>query len=140
MGRILSIDFGRKRVGIAVTDPEQIIANKLVTIPSHTIWEFLKTYFNKENVEKVIVGYPKTLNNNASEAVIYINPFLKKFQKVYPEMDLELMDERFTSKMAFQTMIDGGLKKEKRKDKELIDAISATIILQNYLERKRNFR
>ncbi len=138
MARILSIDYGRKRTGLAVTDPDQIIANRLTTIPTHTIWDFLNDYFRKEKVETVVVGYPKQLNNEASEAVKYINPFLKKFQIQYPEIKLEIIDERFTSKLAFQTMIDGGLKKQKRQDKALIDGISATIILQNYLEQKRN--
>jgi len=138
MARILSIDYGRKRVGIAVTDPQQIIATRLTTIPTHTIWDFLNEYFQKEKVEIVVVGYPKQLNNEASEAVRYINPFLKKFQIEYPNMKLEILDERFTSKMAFQTMIDGGLKKQKRQDKALIDGISATIILQSFLEQKRN--
>jgi putative Holliday junction resolvase len=138
MARILAIDYGRKRVGLAVTDPSQIIANRLTTIPTHTIWDFLTDYFYKEKVEAVVVGYPKQMNNEASEAVRYINPFLKKFQIQYPEMKLEIYDERFTSKMAFQTMIDGGLKKQKRQDKALIDGISATIILQSYLEQKRN--
>lgn len=138
MGRILSIDYGRKRVGIAVTDPTQLIANRLTTVPTHTIWDFLKDYFEKEQVDEVVVGYPKQMNNQASEAVRYINPFLRRFQKLYPDMKLELFDERFTSKMAFQTMIDGGLKKQKRQDKALVDAVSATIILQNYLEQKRN--
>jgi putative Holliday junction resolvase len=138
MARILAIDYGRKRVGLAVTDPGQIIASRLTTVPTHTLWDFLKDYFQKETVETVVVGYPKQMNNEASEAVRYINPFLKKFQKVYPELKLEIMDERFTSKMAFQTMIDGGLKKQKRKDKAMVDAISATIILQSYLEQKRN--
>jgi putative Holliday junction resolvase len=138
MARILSIDYGRKRVGLAVTDSQQIIANRLTTIPTHTIWDFLNDYFKKEKVETVVVGYPKQMNNEASEAVRYINPFLKKFQIQYPEMNLEIHDERFTSKMAFQTMIDGGLKKQKRQDKALIDGISATIILQSFLEQKRN--
>ena len=138
MARVLSIDYGRKRVGLAVTDPEQIIANRLTTIPTHTIWDFLNEYFQKEKIETVVVGYPKQMNNEASEAVRYINPFLKKFQKQYPEMKLEILDERFTSKMAFQTMIDGGLKKQKRQNKGLIDGISATIILQSYLEHNRN--
>jgi len=138
MARILSIDYGKKRVGIAVTDPAQIIATRLTTIPTNTIWDFLKDYFQKEKVETVVVGYPRQMNNEASEAVRYINPFLRKFQQVYPEMRLELYDERFTSKMAFQTMIDGGLKKKQRQNKEMIDGISATIILQNYLEQKRN--
>lgn len=138
MSRILSIDYGRKRVGLAVTDPEQIIATRLTTIPTHTIWDFLKKYFKNEAVETVIVGYPRQMNNQASESVKFINPFLKKFQLEFPGKKLELMDERFTSKMAFQTMIDGGLKKQKRRDKAMVDAISATIILQGYLERKRN--
>ncbi len=138
MGRILAIDYGRKRVGIAVTDPGQIIANRLTTVPTHTIWDFLKDYFQSEKVEAVVVGYPKQMNNEASESVRYINPFLKKFQKIYPELKLEILDERFTSKIAFQTMIDGGVKKQKRRDKAMVDAISATIILQSYLEQKRN--
>lgn len=138
MARILSIDYGRKRVGLAVTDPLQIIANRLTTISTHTIWDFLKEYFQKELVETVVVGYPKQMNNEASGAVKYVNPFLKKFQIQFPDIKLEIIDERFTSKMAFQTMIDGGLKKQKRQDKELIDGISATIILQSYLEQKRN--
>jgi len=138
MARILAIDFGKKRVGLAVSDPQQIIANRLTTVPTHTIWDFLSEYFQKETVETVVVGYPKQMNNEASEAVRYINPFLKKFQIQYPGKNLEILDERFTSKMAFQTMIDGGLKKQKRQDKALIDGISATIILQSFLEQKRN--
>ncbi|KAF0237018.1 MAG: putative holliday junction [Prolixibacteraceae bacterium] len=138
MARILSIDYGRKRVGLAVTDIQQIIATRLATIPAHTIWDFLTEYFKKEKVEIVVVGYPKQMNNEASEAVRYINPFLKKFQIQYPDIQLEIHDERFTSKMAFQAMIEGGLRKQKRQDKALIDGISATIILQSYLEQKRN--
>lgn len=137
MSRILAIDYGKKRIGIAVTDPEQLIATRLTTVAAHAIWDFLYDYFLKENVEKVIVGYPVTLKNQPSEAVNYINPFIKKFQLKFPETELELVDERFTSKLAFQTMIDGGVKKEKRKDKALVDGISATIILQDYMERKR---
>ena len=138
MGRIVAIDYGRKRVGIAVTDPTQLIANRLTTIASHTIWDFLNDYFQKEQVDAVVVGYPKQMNNQASESVRFINPFLKRFQKLYPDMKLELFDERFTSKLAFQTMIDGGLGKKKRQDKAMIDAVSATIILQDYLEQRRN--
>jgi putative Holliday junction resolvase len=137
MGRILAIDYGKKRVGLAVTDPMQMIATRLTTVATHTLWDFLKEYFQKEKVETVIVGYPRQLNNQASEAVIYINPFLKRFQLEYPDIQLETIDERFTSKMAFQTMIDGGVKKQKRRDKAMVDTISATIILQNYLEQKR---
>ena len=137
MGRILAIDYGKKRVGLAVTDPLQIIANKLTTVPAHEIWDFLKNYFQKEEVEKVVVGYPRQMNNEASQSVLYINPFLKRFQKVYPDMEIELIDERFTSKMAFQTMIDAGLKKKDRQNKATIDAVSATIILQSYMEQQK---
>ena len=137
MSRILAIDYGKKRVGLAVTDPLQIIATSLTTVATHEIWVFLKDYFSKEDVEKVIVGYPMQMNNQPSEAVQYINPFLRKFQKDYPEMPLEQVDERFTSKMAFQTMIDAGLKKKDRQNKGTIDTVSATIILQSYLEQKK---
>jgi len=138
MARILSIDYGKKRVGLAVTDPAKIIATRLTTVSTNQIWVFLEEYFRKEEVEAVVVGYPRQLNNEASEAVRFINPFLRKFQQKYPDMRLELADERFTSRLAFQTMIDGGLKKEKRQDKALVDGISATIILQTFLEQERN--
>jgi len=138
MGRILAIDYGRKRVGLAVTDPLQMIANKLTTVSSHTIFDFLTDYFAKEIVDCVVVGYPKTLRDEPSESLRYINPFLKQFEKKYPDVKLELVDERFTSKMAFQTMIDAGLGKKQRQNKELVDAVSATIILQFYLEKRRN--
>jgi len=137
LARILAIDFGKKRVGLAVTDPLQLIASKLTTVASHQIFDFLKDYFQKEQVEKVIIGYPLQMNNEASEAVLYINPFLKRFQKLYPDMPIEQVDERFTSRMAFQTMIDAGLKKKDRQNKATIDAVSATIILQSYLEQKK---
>ncbi len=134
MGRILAIDYGKKRVGLAVTDPLQIIANKLTTVSSNEITKFLTEYFAKENVEKVIIGYPLQLNNQPSESIRYINPFLVNFQKTFPNMPIEQVDERFTSKLAFQTMIDAGLKKKDRQNKETIDAVSATIMLQSYLE------
>jgi len=138
MGRILAIDYGRKRVGIAVTDPLKMIANKLTTVSAHEVFDYLSNYFSKENIELVVVGYPKTVRDEPSESIRYINPFLKQFQKKFPEIKLELVDERFTSKIAFQTMIDAGLKKKDRQNKELIDAVSATIILQFYLEQQRN--
>ena len=134
MGRILAIDYGQKRVGLAVTDPLKIIANGLETIHSKDIFSYLDAYFLKEEVEKVIIGYPVQLNNKPSQSVVYINDFIKKFIKRYPEKPLQQVDERFTSKMAFQAMIDGGLSKKKRTDKALIDKVSATIILQSYLE------
>lgn len=134
MGRLMAIDFGQKRVGIAVTDPLQIIANGLDTLPSEKIWEFIEQYLTKEQVDCFIVGYPKRLNNESSESIKFVDPFIKKLRKKYPSIKIELFDERFTSKMAFQTMIDGGLKKKQRRNKALIDKISATIILQNYLD------
>jgi putative holliday junction resolvase len=140
MGRILAVDYGKKRVGLAVSDPQQIIANKLATVATHTLWDFLKSYFQNEQVDEVVVGYPRQLNNKPSEAVIYINPFLKKFKEKYPEVVIEIIDERFTSQMAMQTMIDGGVKKMGRRNKALVDAISATIILQSYMEQKRNLK
>jgi putative Holliday junction resolvase len=140
LGRILALDYGRKRTGVAVTDPQQIIANGLKTIATHEIFNFLSDYFNREEVDLVVVGYPKTMNNLPSEAVVYIQQFLKKFKSVFPGKEYFLMDERYTSKMAFQTMIDGGLKKKQRRDKSLIDTISATIILQSYMEYIENSR
>ena len=137
MGRILSIDYGNKRVGLAVTDPFKIIATRLTTVPTNDIWVFLSDYFGREEVELVLVGYPRQLNNEPSEAIRYINPFLKKFQLVFKNIPLKLMDERFTSKMAFQTMIDAGVKKKDRQNKETIDGVSATIILQSYLEEQK---
>jgi putative holliday junction resolvase len=138
MGRILAIDYGRKRVGLAVTDPLQMIANKLTTVSAHSIFDFLVEYFSREKVDCVIIGYPKTLMDKPSESILYINPFIKQFEKRFPSVKLELVDERFTSKIAFQTMIDAGLGKKQRQNKGLVDAVSATIILQSYLEQKRN--
>ncbi|MBN1819612.1 MAG: Holliday junction resolvase RuvX [Prolixibacteraceae bacterium] len=138
MGRILAVDYGKKRVGLAVTDPLQIIANKLDTVRTHDLWQFLTEYLRMEQIDCIVVGYPKQMNNQASEAVRYINPFLKKLKLTYPEIPVELVDERFTSKLAFQAMIDGGLKKKARQNKELVDSISATIILQSYLEQKKH--
>ena len=134
MGRILSIDYGNKRVGLAVTDPLKIIASRLTTISTSEMFNFLSDYFAREEVELVLVGYPRQLNNEPSEAIRHINPFLKKFRQLYRNMPLQLVDERFTSRMAFQTMIDAGLKKKDRQNKATVDGVSATIILQSYLE------
>ena len=135
----MAIDYGRKRVGIAVTDPMQLIANGLDTIATHNLLEFLHKYFNEEQVDTVVIGYPMRMNNEPSEAVRYVNEFLKKFEQQFPEMNYFLMDERFTSKMASQAMIDGGLRKKQRQNKALVDKISATIILQSYMQMKENF-
>jgi putative holliday junction resolvase len=132
------MDFGQKRTGIAVTDPLQMIANSLDTVPSVSVIDFLSTYTLKEKVDAFVVGYPRQMNNLLSEAVKFIDPFIKKLKHVFPDIPVVLMDERFTSKMAVQTMIAGGVKKKDRQNKALIDAISATIILQSYLELRNN--
>jgi len=137
MPRILSIDYGIKRTGIAVTDEFQIIASGLTTIPSETAIAFLKEYFSKEKVEKVIIGEPKQMNGQPSESSEIIEKFVDKFKTEFPEMKLDRVDERFTSKMAFQTMIDSGLNKKQRQNKALVDEIAATIILQDYLRYKK---
>lgn len=136
MPRILAIDYGLKRTGIAVTDEMQIIASGLTTVESPTLISFLKNYFSQEKVEKVIIGEPKQMNGLPSESAVIIEKFVLEFIKNFPEMTLVRVDERFTSKMAFQTMIDSGLKKKQRQNKALIDEISATIMLQDYLGRK----
>lgn len=133
LSRILAIDFGEKRTGIAVTDELQIIASGLTTVPTEELLSFLENYFNEEAVELVIVGEPKRMNNENSAVESSILEFIKKFETKFSNIPLQRVDERFTSKMAFQTMIDGGLKRKQRKDKGLIDKISATIILQSYL-------
>ena len=136
MGRILAIDYGTKRTGIAVTDELQIIASGLTTVASELLLEFLKDYISKEKVELIVVGEPKQMNNQASESEIHIQKFIEQLTKVFPDIPIKRIDERFTSKMAFQTMIDSGLKKNQRKNKALVDEISATLILQSYLYNK----
>jgi len=136
LGRILAIDYGQKRVGIAVTDPLQIIANALDTVHVKDIWQYLDTYITKEKVDKIIVGYPMQMNNQPSQAVTYINPFVKKLEKTYPEIAIELVDERFTSKMATSAILESGAKKKVRQDKALVDKVSAVIILQSFMEMK----
>lgn len=135
--RILAIDYGMKRTGIAVTDDMQIIASGLTTVASETVLTFLTDYFAQHKVERVLLGEPKQMNGLPSESAPLIEAFAVKFTTQFPDMQLERVDERFTSKMAFQTMIDSGLKKKQRQDKALIDEISATIMLQDYLSRKK---
>ncbi len=137
MARILAIDYGKKRCGIAVTDELQIIASGLTTVSTPELIDFLKQYVAQEKVELFIVGKPKRLNNEDSESEQYITPFLKKLAEIFPKIPVVRVDERFTSKMAFKAMIDGGLKKKQRQNKALIDEISATIILQSYLEQNK---
>jgi len=136
MSRILAIDYGIKRTGIAVTDELQIIASGLTTIPSATAIAFLTSYFSKENVSKVLIGEPKQMNGEPSESTPIIEKFVTAFKTAFPEIQIVRVDERFTSKMAFKTMIDSGLKKKQRQNKGLVDEIAATILLQDYLTRK----
>lgn len=137
MAQLLALDYGKRRTGIAVTDDLQIIASGLTTVETDKLIPFLKDYFTKNSVEKVIVGEPLQMDGSASESSIMINKFLTKFVEVFPEIPLDRVDERYTSKMAVQTMIDSGLKKKKRQNKGLIDEIAATIILQDYLNYKK---
>ncbi len=137
MSRILAIDYGKKRTGIAVTDILQIIANGLTTVPTTELTDFLMNYVEKEPVERIIVGYPKQMNNEDSENMKRITPFVNMLRKKLPHIPVEMVDERFTSVLAHQAMIDGGLKKKARQNKALVDEISATIILQSYLESKK---
>ena len=136
MAKILALDYGTKRTGIAVTDDMQIIASGLTTVYTTELISFLNTYFLEEEVELVVLGEPKQMDNTASESEVYIQGFIGEFQKKFPEMKIVREDERFTSKMAFQTMIDSGLSKKHRKNKALVDEISATLILQSYLYNK----
>lgn len=134
MGRILAIDYGQKRVGLAVTDPLKIIANSLDTVPAHEVLAYIVNYVAREDVEKIVIGLPKQMNGTDSQSMQYIEPFVKKLKVALPSIELIYVDERFTSVLAHQTMLDGGLKKKDRQNKGLVDRISATIILQTYLE------
>jgi putative holliday junction resolvase len=136
MGRILGIDFGTKRIGLAITDPLQIFASPLKSVRNHEFDEFIEEYLKTESIEEFVIGYPLTLNNKASESVKYINPFIKKLERLFPGKPVHLVDERFTSGMALKTMIDGGVRKRKRQDKSMVDKISAAIILQSFLDKR----
>lgn len=133
MGRILALDYGSKRTGIAITDEMKLIASGLTTVTTSELMDFLKKYIASEKVELVLVGEPKQKDGTHSSIEEHIQKFLKKFSTVFPDLEVKRVDERYTSKMAFQTMIDSGLKKKQRQNKALIDEISATIILQEYL-------
>lgn len=138
MGRILAIDYGTKRVGLAVTDPLRIIASGLGTVHSKDVIEFLKKYTVNEKVDMFVVGEPKRMNNEPSDVEQQIKPFIVQLKKNFPDIPVERADERFTSKIAFQSMIDAGLKKKDRRNKGLIDETSAVILLQSFMERKTN--
>jgi putative Holliday junction resolvase len=134
MSKILAIDYGSKRVGLAVTDTQQIIASGLTTVKTSDLMDYLREYFQLNNVECIVVGYAKNLDNTMSESSKFIEPFVLRLKKAYPKIVIDRIDERFTSKIAFQTMIDSGISKKARSNKALVDQISATIILQSYLD------
>ena len=136
MGIIVALDFGKKRTGIAITDPLQLIASGLTTVDTKDLISFLKDYCLKTSVETFVVGLPKQMNNQPSESEQFIQQFLQTLKNTFPKTSIEREDERFTSKMAFQSMIDSGMKKKKRQNKAVVDEISATLILQSYLNRK----
>jgi putative Holliday junction resolvase len=138
MGRLLGIDYGTKRIGLAVTDPLRLIASPLKTIKTGEFDAFVSEYLKTESIDAFIIGYPVQMNNKQSESVKYIKPFIRRLEKQFPSIPVHLVDERFTSKMALRSMIDGGVKKNDRKDKGLIDKTSAAIILRSFLDRKVN--
>lgn len=138
MGRILSIDYGKKRIGIAVSDPCKIIATGLQTVLSHEIFNFLQAYLSREKVELFVVGHPKQMDNTDSESMTYIKPFLTALKRKFPDIPIVMYDERFTSVLAHRALLEGGARKKTRQDKALIDTMSATIILTSYMEQQRN--
>ena len=138
MARILGIDYGRKRTGVAVTDPLQIVAGALGTVPTHTLEQFITDYVAHEPVELIVVGLPMQLNGQPSESMRYITPFVNRLKKILPNIPVVMYDERFTSTIAHQAMIDGGMKKSDRRDKARVDSIAATIILNDYLASRNN--
>ena len=136
MGRILGIDYGRKRIGLAVTDPLQLFASPLNTVTVTEFDSFIENYLRVENIDEFVIGYPVQMNNQPSESVKYIDPFIKKLKRTFPGKPIHLVDERFTSQMAFRIMINGGVKKKNRQDKTLVNKISASIILQSFLDNR----
>lgn len=137
MGRILSIDYGRKRTGLAVTDPLQIIAGGLATVSTSELFDWLKAYVTKESVERIVIGEPRQLDGSPSENLARVQQFVNRWRKAMPDVPIEFYDERFTSALAHQAMLDGGLKKKARQNKALVDEISATIILEDYMRSRK---
>ena len=138
MGRIIAIDYGTKRIGLAVTDPMQIFASPLAAVSPGEFDKFIEDYLKAEEVEAFVIGYPVQMNNLPSKSVKYINPFIRKLKKAFPEKKFHLVDERFTSQIALRTMLDGGVKKRDRQNKSMVDKISASIILQSFLDNRSN--
>ncbi|MBN3034851.1 MAG: Holliday junction resolvase RuvX [Bacteroidales bacterium] len=139
MGRIIALDYGNKRTGIAVTDELQMIAQPLITVPTHELLDFIIGYIRKEPVDCIVVGEPRTMNNMESNTVKYIEPFIRKLTKVLPGIKVLRMDERFTSRMALRAILESGKGKKARQDKSLVDKVSAALILQSFLDQKSNF-
>ena len=137
MGRILAIDFGKKRTGLAVTDSLRITANPLITIETKQLSDWLRDYFAKETVDEVVIGHPKQMNGEDSESMQYIRPFVERFKQTFPDKPITYYDERFTSVLAHQAMIAGGMKKKTRQDKTQVDKLAACFILEGYMEVKR---
>ena len=137
MGRILAIDFGKKRTGLAVTDSLRITANPLITIETKQLPDWLREYFAKETVDEVVIGHPKQMNGEDSESMQYIRPFVERFKQTFPDKPITYYDERFTSVLAHQAMIAGGMKKKTRQDKAQVDKLAACIILEGYMEARR---
>jgi len=136
LGRYLGIDYGKKRTGLAVCDPTKTIASPFTTVLTNDLRSFIESFTADKDIEGFVIGYPRQMNNEPSEAVRYINPFVKYLEKKYSDIPVYLVDERFTSKMAMQAMVSGGMKKQKRRDKANVDKISAAIILQSFLDQK----
>ena len=137
MGRILAIDYGRKRTGLAVTDPLRITANPLLTVETKDLMTWLAEYLAKEQVDQVVIGHPTQMNGEESESMNYIRPFMGEFKKQFPDKPITMYDERFTSVLAHQAMLAGGMKKKDRQNKAVVDKIAACIILEGYLESLR---
>jgi putative Holliday junction resolvase len=140
MGRIMALDYGRKRTGVAVTDPLQIIAGGLDTVATHELEAFLAGYLTKNQVDTIVVGMPRQADGTPSESYTYIKPFVARLRKKYPDLPVEMHDERYTSVLAHRAMIDGGVKKSDRQNKALVDKVSAAIILQSWMEQRENQR
>ena len=137
MARIISIDYGKKRTGLAVTDPLQLIAGGLATVATHELFDYLRNYVEREQVERIVIGEPRQPNGQPSENLERVQQFVNRWRKALPQIPIDYYDERFTSVLAHQAMIDGGLKKKARQDKALVDEISATIILQDYMRSRK---
>lgn len=140
LGRIVAIDYGSKRTGLAVTDPGQLIASPLDTVPTHELMNYLQAYFEKEQVELLVVGHPRQMDNSDSESMRQIRFFVGAFKKRFAEIPVKWMDERFTSKLAMDAMIEGGMKKSERRKRGQVDRVSAALILQSFLEKRNNLQ